>query len=272
MSKKETTKSAKPSASAKPAKPAKLTNSPNLPKINPSETNDRFNILKEHDVNPFKVASLKRKNTKKTQDIITTQTKTQEENTAYIPISQRRKLNNKDNNKQTHYDNIESLPPKRTVNTQDQMAFPTINGQLATPQTPKTPKTPKNCWNRAGVDIVKSKQRTATKTENTDNIPPGWVRTSKSGTIYGPPPKNKETTFADTKFRTYCLEYSKLAKRNRQLVMDELELYGDEYYHLFGDPEELLNDEDSAFADEDDTSLGDEDSYDGYDRDSGAED
>ena len=252
-------------------KPNTKTNTkPNTkPNKNINETNDRFNALKEQDVNPFKVASTKQRNIKKPQDIITKQkeqTQPQEENTVYVPISQRNKTNKCINKQQ--YDNIEILPPKGTVNTQDQMAFPTLNNELVTPQTPTT----KNCWSKAGVDIVKSKQRTLTKTENTENIPPGWVRITKSGTINGPPLKNQETTFDDNRFRTYCLEYLKLAKRNRQIVMDDLELYGDEYYHLFGDPEELLNDEDTAFADEDDTSFGDEDSYDGYDRDSGTED
>lgn len=241
--------------------------------------NNRFSSLKEEMANPFKLSGKQKRNKYTDNNVNNTNdmNNTENENNtkAYVPISKRNKRTINTNIDKSEKKNIFSTksPKIEDVRTNDESVFPSLNDskEIKKAETVICNSKPKvhSCWNSSTVDIVKSNK----KEESIDckePIRPGWVRISKRQIVNGPP-----STFnvEDVRLRTELIRYYEFLNHHRKTIMDDIELYGDEYYHKFGDPDELLNDDDSfALYDEDENSTGDDSSYDGYDRDSGAED
>lgn len=209
-----------------------------------------------------------------------TQTQPQPENvivseneTPYVSVSRRRRMQPRMQSQahsqpQPHSSTINSRnsrknPDEQYKNTTTQSAgnndvkiddttlFPTLDCDEKQSQSQsQTSSNNNNCWKRAGIDVVKTKQKKKpVQIEiNANDVRPGWVSISRAGIVYGPHSENYDKVM-QTRKRTQAVFYRYIKKRNRQLIMNTIELYGDEYYHVFGDPEKLLNDSDDNGSD-----------------------
>lgn len=257
---------------------------------NTSNTSNRkrFSSLKEDTSNPFKRVlrekSSKINYTKDQQNNQPNEDKTISK--AYVPISKRNKMKETTQNNSVPKQNIFIKSPKiENIKTDDETLFPSLEKQTqcATPPTrlpvnPTTPlpansatpvisplrvrgANPATCWFSSNIKNLKTKE-SIENIELNEPVRPGWLRITKTKNIYGP---QNNMNIEKSKKRTEFIRYYEFAKRHKKIVMDDLELYGDEYYYKFGDPEELLNDDDSLVTnEEDDLSNNDESSCDGY--------
>ena len=113
-----------------------------------------------------------------------------------------------------------------------------------------------SCWNKTNKLIKSDNRENQTVSISKEPIKPGWIRITKTKNISGPP---SETSHKH-KYTYEYIRYLDMLKRHKQNVMDDLELYGDEYYYKFGDPEELLIDEDIYCLNDDEGSTNDDSS------------
>lgn len=251
-----------------------------------SNSNKRFSSLKEDTSNPFKRVSREKSSkinyTKDQQNNQMNNQPNEDKNSSkvYVPISKRNKMKETTQNNSLPKQNIFIKSPKiENIKTDDETLFPSLEKQNpatplrtqgANPANPAISDTsplrvrganPATCWFSSSIKNLKSKESTE-NTESNEPVRPGWLRITKTKNIYGP---QNNMNIEKSKKRTEFIRYYEFAKRHKKIVMDDLELYGDEYYYKFGDPEELLNDDDSLVTnDEDELSNNDESSCDGY--------
>ena len=205
---------------------------------------------------------------------------------AYIPVSKRNK------NKETKQINSPKLniftlksPKIENIKTDDMTLFPSLNSEteITKPkhgveqslqnttqnttqnntiqshtQIPRVGRVPHltSCWNKTNKLIKSDNRENQTVSISKEPIKPGWIRITKTKNISGPP---SETSHKH-KYTYEYIRYLDMLKRHKQNVMDDLELYGDEYYYKFGDPEELLIDEDIYGLNDDEGSTNDDSS------------
>ena len=247
--------------------------------------------------NPFKRVSREKSSkinyTKDQQNSQPNEDKTSSK--AYVPISKRNKMKETTQNNSVPKQNIFIKSPKiENIKTDDETLFPSLEKQTqcaksanppsilpAIPTTPlraqganpatldtsplrargANPANPTTCWFSPSIKNLKTKE-SIENIELNEPVRPGWLRITKTKNIYGP---QNNMNIEKSKKRTEFIRYYEFAKRHKKIVMDDLELYGDEYYYKFGDPEELLNDDDSLVTnEEDELSNNDESSCDGY--------
>jgi hypothetical protein len=142
--------------------------------------------------------------------------------------------------------NNQEQTPVQKVDVCDTELFPTLQSQPTTTQAVK-----ENCWKKSGVEIIKNIKKPQYVKPNTDNIRPGWISISREGIVNGPHSDNYENVL-ETHKRTQALFFKDVRRRNRRIVMDNLDLYGDEYYFVFGDPEPQLHDDGNTSEIDDD--------------------
>lgn len=182
----------------------------------------------------------------------------------YIPVSARRRANHQSRSHDTQRQRVPAFRARTPAASP--VVGPSIASEELFPSTlPTSAVQPSGVWKRSGVDVICSTTSEKQAEKFDVNIRPGWARLSKNGIVYGPQSENHDQVVACRK-RTALLGHLEMARRHRQYVLDDLELYGDEYYYLFGDPSELLGTNDwgdEQFDDDHSTSSYDGSSVDG---------